>query len=123
LHDLFSIRIEEHAPGEELSDTSDVYPVLPGAISSSLMHRPTPSSIQTAILDLLDARGTGKTICPSEVARAVAGSDDREQWEPLMQPVRDAARHLVEDEAIVVTQRGRTVAIDTVKGPIRLRRR
>ncbi len=33
--------------------------------------------------DLLAERGAGKTICPSEAARAVAGSDERAAWEPL----------------------------------------
>ena len=75
------------------------------------------------ILRLLSARGAGKTICPSEAARAVAQSDEREQWEPLMQPAREAAAALVQAEKIVVTQKGRVVDGSTAKGPIRLRLR
>ena len=72
---------------------------------------------------LLRERGAGKTICPSEVARATAGSDDRAAWEPLMEPVREAAEQLVATEKIVVTQRGRVVDGRTAKGPVRLRLR
>ena len=78
---------------------------------------------EAAILRLLAERGAGKTICPSEVARAVAGSEEREQWEPLMEPVRAAAARLVAAGRIVVTQRGRVVDGLAAKGPIRLQLR
>jgi hypothetical protein len=76
--------------------------------------------IEAAILRLLHERGAGKTICPSEVARAVAGEDES-AWRPLMEPVRAAAQQLVDKGSIVATQRGRTVNIATAQGPIRLR--
>jgi Protein of unknown function (DUF3253) len=68
---------------------------------------------RTSILDLLAHRDPGKTICPSEAARATGAS---------MDDVRAAARELVADGEIVVTQRGEVVDLDGVKGPIRLRR-
>jgi uncharacterized metal-binding protein len=71
------------------------------------------SDPRTAILDLLAHRDPGKTICPSEAARATGASMDE---------VRDAARILVADGEIVVTQKGEVVELDGVKGPIRLRR-
>jgi len=80
-------------------------------------------SLEWTILELLEARGEGKTICPSEVARQVAGSESRSRWEPLMEPVREAARALVAAGEIDVTQHGEAVEMDAVKGPIRLRRR
>jgi len=75
------------------------------------------------ILKLLRERGPGKTICPSEVARAAAGSEDRSAWEPLMEPVRAAAQRLVVQGKIVITQSGQVVDGATAKGPVRLRLR
>jgi len=78
--------------------------------------------LRTTILRLLSEREAGKTICPSEVARAVAG-DDRRDWELLMEPTRSVAQRLVVEGKIVVTQRGTLVDGATAKGPIRLRLR
>ena len=77
--------------------------------------------LERVILELLHARGAGKTICPSEAARAVAASDAREAWEPLMEPARAAARRLVAQGTIYITQGGNIVDPSTAKGPIRLR--
>ena len=74
-------------------------------------------------MTLLRERGAGKTICPSEAARAVAGSEERAIWEPLMEPARAAARRLVAAGTIVVTQGGHVVDASTAKGAIRLRLR
>ncbi len=79
--------------------------------------------LEQTILDLLKARARDKTICPSEAARAVAGSDLREAWEPLMEPARAAARRLVASGNIYITQHGQVVDPSTAKGPIRLRLR
>lgn len=79
---------------------------------------PGPDDARRTILDLLAARDPGKTICPSEAARALGGDDG---FRPLMPLVRDAARDLVADGAIVVTQRGAVVDLDAARGPIRLR--
>lgn len=74
--------------------------------------------LETAITDLLDARGAGKTICPSEAARRV----DADGWRDLMEPARRAARRLVDAGEIRMTQQGRPVDPSTAKGPVRLRR-
>ena len=84
---------------------------------------PPTAVLASAILRLLDERGNGKTICPSEVARAVADSDVRSKWEPLMQPVRDAALNLAAAGEIVIKQRGHIVDGHTAKGPVRFARR
>jgi hypothetical protein len=70
------------------------------------------------ILELLEQRDAGKTICPSEAARALGGDED---FRPLMDLVRDAADELVKAGRIEVTQRGEPVDLDRAKGPIRLR--
>ena len=79
-------------------------------------------ALEAAILRLLGERGAGKTICPSEAARAVAG-EEREAWEGLMEPARAAGRRLVAEGKIVITQGGRVVEGSTAKGAIRLRLR
>ncbi|MFN3949606.1 DUF3253 domain-containing protein [Microbacterium sp.] len=72
-----------------------------------------------SIRDLLAARDAGKTICPSEAARAVGGDD----WRDLMQPARDAAQELVGLGEVEVTQKGVVVDMTTARGPVRIRRK
>ena len=74
--------------------------------------------LEATILSLLDQRAEGATICPSEVARALGGDD----WRPLMEPVRAAARRLVAGGEIAITQGGEVVDGADARGPIRLRR-
>ena len=87
-------------------------------------HKPAAvdAQLEAAILRLLDERGAGKTICPSEAARAVAVTDDKAEWESLMEPSRAAARRLVSAGKIVITQGGVVVDSSRAKGPIRLRK-
>ncbi len=80
---------------------------------------PEQARLRAVILELLGRRGPGKTICPSDAARALAGNDFR----PLMDTARAAAAELVADGEIEVTQRGEVVDIAQARGPIRLRRR
>lgn len=75
--------------------------------------------IRAAILELLEQRDPGKTICPSDAARVLAG----ERFRPLMAPVRDAAAQLADEGRIEVTQRGAVVDPRGARGPIRLRLR
>jgi hypothetical protein len=77
-------------------------------------------ALEIAILNLLAKRGADKTICPSEAARSVAG-EKPEEWKPLMEPARAAARRLTAEGKIVMTQNGRVVDPSRVKGPIRLK--
>lgn len=84
----------------------------------------TPSSgadprLVASIRELLAARDAGKTICPSEAARAVGGED----WRELMQPARDAAHELAGLGEVEVTQKGEVVDVTTARGPVRIRRR
>lgn len=78
------------------------------------------AELEAAILELLAERGEGKTICPSEAAKRVGGTAERRDWEGLMQPVREAARRLVNAGKIVVMQNGRVVEAERAKGAIRL---
>lgn len=87
-------------------------------------------ALERSILDLLQNRAAGATICPSEAARAVAAAGDHddhepegdEPWRALMEPARRAARRLVDAGEVEVLQQGRVVDSFTAKGPIRIRR-
>jgi hypothetical protein len=78
----------------------------------------TDRALESAIIELLSRRAPGKTICPSEAARMV----DPAGWEELMDTSRAAARRLVAQGAIVITQQGSVVDPSRAKGAIRLRR-
>lgn len=74
-------------------------------------------ALERRILEMLAARPRSATLCSSEVARAAAPDD----WRTLMEPVRRAARRLVDAGAVEITQQGRVVDPSTAKGPIYLR--
>ena len=74
------------------------------------------AAITAAILRQVTAAGPDKSICPSEVARAMAV-----EWRPLMGPVRQAAIGLAQAGRIDILRKGRPVAGGDVRGVIRLR--
>jgi hypothetical protein len=75
-------------------------------------------SLAAKIRDLLSARSPDSSICPSDVARAVAPDD----WRPLMEPVRAVARQMMADGEVQITQGGDVVDDPAnVRGPIRIR--
>ncbi len=82
--------------------------------------RPVDDALAGAIVDLLAQRRGGATICPSEAARLVGGDDS---WRDLMEPARRAARRLVAEGIVDITQKGRVVDPSSARGPIRIRRR
>ncbi len=75
-------------------------------------------ALEQAIVELLNARARDASICPSEAAQQVGGED----WQRLMEPARMAARRLVAQEKVQITQGGRVVDPSRAKGPIRIRR-
>ncbi|MEP3265873.1 MAG: DUF3253 domain-containing protein [Hyphomicrobiales bacterium] len=77
------------------------------------------SLIETKIHELLVSRGTRKTICPSEVARAIAGKDEK-KWRLLMKPVRTVAVNLTKSGTLVITRKGKPVDPDDFKGIYRI---
>jgi len=74
--------------------------------------------IADTILRLCATRGLDKTICPSDVARAL--SVDENAWRTLMPDVRRVAGELAAAGQIAVTQRGTAVDPVTARGAIRL---
>lgn len=80
--------------------------------------RPVDERLTTAIRELLAERAASSSICPSDAARRVGG----DEWRDLMEPARRAARRLVADGEVEITQGGAVVDPSTAKGPIRIRR-
>lgn len=77
---------------------------------------PPVADIEATILALTAQRGPAKSICPSEVARAL-----RPDWQPLLGEVRRAACRLAATGQIDILRKGHVVAPEGVKGVIRLR--
>ena len=77
--------------------------------------------IADVMLALIGARAESATICPSEVARAIA-PDDEAAWRALMPVVRQVAARLETEGVVRVTQKGKPVNAVTARGPIRLGR-
>ena len=73
-------------------------------------------NFESELLELLRARGAGKTICPSEIL-----SEELKKDKGTMENVRQAARRLVAKGEIEITQKGNVVDPSTAKGPIRLK--
>ena len=84
-----------------------------------MTRAPSHSAIEQTILDLLEERDPGKTICPSDVARSLGTATG---WRDLMEPARQAAARLVAAGEVEITQGGEVVDLATARGPIRIRR-
>lgn len=81
---------------------------------------PSEDLIAETILRLLEARGPGKTVCPSEVARDIGGSQP-EVWSPMMQPVRRIAVRMTKAGQIAILRKGKPVEdVDDFRGIYRL---
>lgn len=80
---------------------------------------PTDRATQ-AIEALLAARAPGRTICPSEAARKLAGAGG--DWRALLPEIHAAVLALATASRTAVTQRGQPVDPLTARGPIRLGR-
>ncbi|MEK0170406.1 DUF3253 domain-containing protein [Curtobacterium citreum] len=78
----------------------------------------TDRALEQRIDELLAARARTSSICPSEVARSLEPDD----WRPLMEPARRAARRMTARGEVEITQGGSVVDPSTAKGPIRIRR-
>ena len=80
------------------------------------LSAPSPAEIEASILALTAARGPDKSICPSEVARAL-----RPEWHALLTPVRRAACRLAAAGQVEVLRKGKPISPGEMKGVIRLR--
>lgn len=76
--------------------------------------------IATEILRQTAERGAQKSICPSEVARALRPEEDA--WRRLMGPVRAAAIRLAREGRVQILRKGKPVnPHEEIRGVIRLR--
>lgn len=82
-------------------------------------REPSDDEIRAVIDRLLDERAPDATICPSEVARALAPDPT---WREFMEPVRRVAGAEHRAGRLEVRQRGAAVDPDEARGPIRLGR-
>jgi len=84
-----------------------------------MTEKATVQELEETMLALVAARGEGRTVGPSEVARALGG-DHPDGWGPLMQPVRQVAVRLMKEGRIVILRKGRPVDPDDFRGTYRL---
>jgi hypothetical protein len=77
------------------------------------------SAIQATLLRLIAERGPGKTLDPTEVARALGGGHP-DGWGPLMQPIRRVAVALAEQGRLVILRKGKPADPRDFKGVYRL---
>jgi hypothetical protein len=76
--------------------------------------------LRATTLALTGHRSPRRTICPSDVARAVGGDG----WRTLLEPVRTVVRDLARGGEVEILQRGEVLDPDGGwRGPIRVRRR
>lgn len=72
------------------------------------------------IASLAGQRGPDKSICPSEVARELAGSDEK-KWRLLMKPIRAQAVAMANDGQVTITRKGKPVDPNDFRGVYRIR--
>ena len=76
------------------------------------------SQIRDEVLRQVEIRGADSSICPSEVARALALD-----WHGLMNRIRSVAAGLSREQRIDILRKGKPVEPEAMKGVIRLRLR
>lgn len=75
--------------------------------------------IRQAIASAVLERGAGKTVCPSEIARSLAGKDEK-VWRLMMNPIRAEAVSMAKAGDVRILRKGRSVDPDDFKGIYRL---
>ncbi|WP_062226166.1 DUF3253 domain-containing protein [Aureimonas frigidaquae] len=85
------------------------------------MTRADKPAIRATILSMIAERAEGKTVCPSEVARHIAGQDEK-AWRLLMHPIRAESVALAQAGAITIYRKGQPVDPAAFKGIYRLGR-
>ncbi len=105
---------DRNQPGMTEQETDPARPFAASPVSPTLID-----ALEATMLRLISERGPGRTICPSEAARAVGGSST-DGWAPLMQPARKIAIRLMKQGKLVITRKGRAVDPDDFRGVYRL---
>ena len=79
-----------------------------------------PHDPRAATLGLLAGRADGATICPSEVARAIAAEAGHTDWRGEMPAVHEAIDGLLAEGAVRLSWKGKAVPVR--QGPYRIGR-
>lgn len=112
-----SMIVDASRPDSQLAVAKPAAVLTASGHDRKLAHMVEEKDLSAKIRELLGARSPTSSICPSDVARAAAPDN----WRPLMEPVREAARHMVADGEVQITQGGEVVDPESVRGPIRIR--
>lgn len=99
-------------------------------VEEQLDHRGVGGVLKPHIDSLLSSREYPKTICPSEVPRALTAAELRacgtSDWRGLMPAVRELLWNMQEKGEVEILQKGSLVPqgieLGDVKGPIRARK-
>lgn len=94
------------------------------------MASDTQKLLTSHLIRLLSSREYPKTICPSEVARALAAAELKSigasHWRDLMPQVRELLWEMCQQGDVEILQQGEVLSSDgelqDIKGPIRARR-
>lgn len=73
--------------------------------------------IASKMLAVAQQRGTEKSTCPSEIARMLFPDD----WRSHMDEVVEIAVNLHHQHKVIITQKGKTIDVEHIKGPIRIK--
>lgn len=76
------------------------------------------TNVSAMILSLLTSRGTDATLCPSEVARTLAGQGAVEDWRTAMPGVHAAVDSLLLAGAVRISWKGER--LEARRGPYRI---
>lgn len=77
------------------------------------------AALSDTIMSLVRERGNEKTICPSEAARKLVGSDP-DRWGAMMPHVRKTALSLAREGRVVIYRKGKAITPDDLKGVYRI---
>ena len=84
--------------------------------------KPQDDLVADAIMALANGRGPGKTLCPTDAAKAIAearGEDDL-AWRRWLPQVRNTAKALARQGRLVIYRKGKPADPDDFRGVIRL---
>jgi hypothetical protein len=102
-----------------------MWPHLPAKREPDPMTAPSNAELSAEIIRLTTEAGTGKSIAPSDVARALAppaaSAEEEAPWRGLMTRVRKVALTLQAEGRIDILRKGKPVPAEDVRGVIRFR--
>ncbi|MDR4305288.1 DUF3253 domain-containing protein [Chelatococcus sambhunathii] len=77
-------------------------------------------TIEDLVLRLAKERGAGKTICPTEAAKAAAEQRGEENWNARLPAVKAAAVRLAKRGGVAIYRKGKPVDPESFKGVYRI---